>query len=41
MADGTILASYANFGYIPYGQSIRGMIHYDRNNTEHVHLKAS
>jgi hypothetical protein len=31
--DGTVKASYANFGYIPYGQTIMGMIHHDKNNT--------
>ena len=30
---GTLKASYANFGYIPYGQTIMGMIHFDKNNT--------
>jgi len=30
---GVVKASYANFGYIPYGQTIMGMIHYDKNNT--------
>lgn len=27
--DGTIAANYANFGYIPYGKTIMGKIHYD------------
>ena len=27
-ADSTIRANYANFGYIPYGQSIVGKLHY-------------
>jgi hypothetical protein len=27
--DGTIHANYANFGYIPYGKTIIGKIHYD------------
>jgi hypothetical protein len=31
--NGTVKASYANFGYIPYGQTVMGMIHYDKNNT--------
>jgi hypothetical protein len=30
--DGTIAASYANFGYIPYGQTIMGKIHHDIKN---------
>ena len=29
MSDGTIPANYANFGYIPYGQTIMGKFHYD------------
>jgi hypothetical protein len=28
------MASYANFGYIPYGQTVVGSIHYDKNNTD-------
>jgi len=32
--DGTILASYANFGYIPYGQTVMGMIHLDKSNPD-------
>lgn len=27
--DGKIKANYANFGFIPYGQTIMGKIHYD------------
>ena len=27
-ADSTIRANYANFGYIPYGQTIMGKLHY-------------
>jgi len=27
--NGIIEASYSNFGYIPYGQTIMGIIHYD------------
>jgi hypothetical protein len=30
--DGEIKASYANFGYIPYGQTIMGKLHYDSLN---------
>lgn len=26
------MASYANFGYIPYGQTVMGMIHLDKSN---------
>ena len=26
--DSTIRANYANFGYIPYGQTIMGNLHY-------------
>jgi len=29
--DGQIHASYANFGAIPYGQTIMGKIHFDKN----------
>lgn len=29
--NSTIPASYANFGFIPYGQSLMGKIHYDAN----------
>jgi len=29
LSDGTIHANYANFGYIPYGQTIMGKLHYD------------
>ena len=27
--DGVIPATYANFGYIPYGKTIMGKIHFD------------
>ena len=30
--DSTIRANYANFGFVPYGQTIIGKLHYD---TEH------
>lgn len=30
--DGVIRASYANFGFIPYGQTIMGKIHFDEAN---------
>ena len=29
LIDGKINANYANFGFIPYGQTIMGKIHYD------------
>jgi hypothetical protein len=32
--EGVITASYANFGFIPYGQTIMGKIHYDVNDSE-------
>ena len=32
--DGIIHASYANFGYIPYGQTVMGMIHLDKSNSD-------
>ena len=32
LLDGTIQASYANFGFIPYGQTIMGKIHFDELN---------
>jgi len=28
------MASYANFGYIPYGQTVMGMIHLDKSNPD-------
>lgn len=31
-SDGVIAASYANFGFIPYGQTIMGKIHFDQDN---------
>ena len=30
--NGVINANYANFGHIPYGQSLIGQIYYDQNN---------
>jgi len=30
--DGIIEAEYANFGYIPYGQTIMGRMHYHKSN---------
>jgi hypothetical protein len=30
--EAQIPASYANFGYIPYGQTIMGSIHFDTEN---------
>lgn len=30
--DGTIPASYANFGYVPYGKTIMGKLHFDKDN---------
>lgn len=32
MLDGTVNASYANFGYIPYGHSIIGHLYFDNRN---------
>lgn len=32
--DGTVKASYANFGFIPYGQTIMGKMHYDPANKD-------
>jgi len=29
--DGVIKASYANFGYIPYGHTMVGKIYFDKN----------
>jgi len=30
--DGAIPASYANFGFMPYGQTIMGKLHYASDN---------
>jgi hypothetical protein len=32
LLDGTIPASYANFGYVPYGKTIMGKLHFDTEN---------
>lgn len=32
--DGEIHASYSNFGFVPYGQTIMGKIHFDKNNED-------
>ena len=34
MTDGVIQASYANFGFIPYGQTIMGKLHFDSANAD-------
>lgn len=32
--DPIILANYANFGHIPYGQSLIGQIYFDKDNMD-------
>ena len=32
--DGTIKASYSNYGYIPYGHSVIGKLYYDPKNPD-------
>lgn len=32
--DPVILANYANFGHIPYGQSLIGQIYFDKTNMD-------
>ena len=35
--DSTIRANYANFGYVPYGQTIIGKLHFDQEDPDACH----